>query len=114
MKKELKKQYTIYVLTILIITVLIYTFYFADIWRSEQGIETPESEYKEEPLLGPEIVNCEYLGCPAGTQFVGSSGSNVYHECHCSYAIAILPDNRVCFMNATEAEDKEYRKATVC
>lgn len=114
MKKEHKKKYSIYLLTILLLLLLGYTYYFISEWRASQGIEPKESEYREEPLLGPEIVNCEDLGCPKGTKFVGSSGSNVYHECHCSYALAILPENRLCFMNASEAEDRDYRKATVC
>lgn len=57
------------------------------------------------------VVSCEDLGCPAGSQFIGSSQSNVYHECDSSYALAILPGNRICFYNSTEAEAQGYREA---
>ncbi len=118
LRKIEKEQLLIYILTFLIIAILIYTFWFADLWRAEKGVpsssQKSESGYAEEPLLGPDVVSCEDLGCPTGTEFVGSSGSNVYHNCYCLYALAILPDNRICFMNASEAEGKGYRKATVC
>lgn len=58
--------------------------------------------------------NCESLGCSEGTQFVGSVNSDVYHQCHCSYAKRILEENLVCFVNKEEAIGKGYRAAKRC
>ena len=73
---------------------------------------TPTQTNTSKPVIpSTGVVSCEDLGCPAGSQFIGSSQSNVYHECDSSYALAILPGNRICFYNSTEAEAQGYREA---
>ena len=61
------------------------------------------------PKRDDSSLTCQNLGCPVNATFVGSRNSNVYHECDCSYALAILPENRLCFLTSLEAEDKGYR-----
>ena len=57
---------------------------------------------------------CRELGCPEYARFVGSKNSNVFHSCDCRYASSIKPENVVCFMNRTDAEQRGYREAEVC
>lgn len=57
---------------------------------------------------------CVQLGCPAGTAFVGSSGSTKYHTCTCKWAKKISIKNLVCFKNAKEATGKGYEACKTC
>lgn len=59
-------------------------------------------------------TDCEDLGCPAGTQFVGSKNSNKYHYCDCRWVKMIKPDNLVCFKNVEEAKEKCYIPCKTC
>ncbi len=89
-------------LTFLLIIFLFLVFFVFDILRENQIISSNNEK----------IITCENLGCPIGTKYVGSKNSNVFHECDCSYAIAILPENRVCFNSTEEAQEKQYRPGT--
>ncbi len=55
---------------------------------------------------------CEELGCPYGTNFVGSKNSDLYHYCHCSFAKRIKPENLVCFFGEEEAIEKGYTQSS--
>ncbi|MBI2565390.1 hypothetical protein HYV79_05420 [Candidatus Woesearchaeota archaeon] len=58
---------------------------------------------------------CEkVLGCPEGTQFVGSEISDVYHKCSCSSALRIKNENIVCFIDEESAIEQGYRSSKVC
>ena len=58
--------------------------------------------------------DCESLGCPPGTQFVGSKNSDKYHRCDCRYAKKIKIENLVCFSSREEAESQGYVGCGVC
>jgi len=58
--------------------------------------------------------DCEALGCPSGTMFVGSKSSNKYHSCGCTYAKKISSKNLVCFKSVEEAKDSGYIPCKVC
>jgi hypothetical protein len=60
----------------------------------------------------PGDPECEELGCPYGTNFVGSKNSDKYHYCSCSYAKSINSTNLVCFNNTEEAEEKGYTQSS--
>ena len=91
---------------ILVIILLLALF---GVYHLIKTYKTIEPEQTEQAEIG--FVTCEDLGCPKGTQFIASAKSNVYHECNSPYAQAILPENRVCFMNSSEAEAAGYRPA---
>jgi len=55
---------------------------------------------------------CEDLGCPYGTNFVGSKSSDLYHYCHCSHAKRIKPENLICFYSEEEAIQKGYTQSS--
>jgi hypothetical protein len=57
---------------------------------------------------------CISLGCPAGTNYVGSMKSDKYHFCSCEWARRISPANLVCFMSADEAASSGYVPCKVC
>ena len=57
---------------------------------------------------------CTELGCPAGTEFVGSINSDRYHYCWCRSAKRINPENLVCFSNKEEAQAEGYVPCGVC
>lgn len=104
-----KQQMIAPILVILIIVSLFLAYAIIHIYKDDSA----DSD-NAEPTNVPEevgLVTCEDLGCPADTQYVASSESNVYHECDSGYAQAILPQNRVCFVNSTEAEDADYKAA---
>lgn len=58
--------------------------------------------------------SCVKLGCPAGTMFVGSKNSDIYHYCSCEWAEKIKPSNLICFESKEEAEAENYRACKVC
>lgn len=60
----------------------------------------------------PGDPECEELGCPYGTNFVGSKNSDKYHYCSCSYAKSINRTNLVCFNSTEEAEEKGYTQSS--
>jgi hypothetical protein len=60
------------------------------------------------------IDSCVSLGCPSGTQFVGSKNSNKYHYCRCYYAKKIKPENLICFQSVEEAKSKGYEPCGKC
>lgn len=57
---------------------------------------------------------CVELGCPEGTQFVGSSGGTKYHYCWCSYAGGIKKENLLCFTSKEDAQARSYTACTRC
>ena len=67
---------------------------------------TQESQEQQEPEKTNE-ESCLELGCPEGTQYVGSENSDKYYECSCHYASKILEENIVCFKSELEAQDDE-------
>ena len=62
----------------------------------------------------PRASSCVQLGCDADAVVVGSSQSDVYHQCHCSYASRISGGNLRCFNSIQEAVDAGYRPAKRC
>ena len=58
--------------------------------------------------------DCEALGCPSGTMFVGSKTSKKYHSCDCTWAKKISSQNLICFKSIEEAEEKGYVPCKVC
>lgn len=58
--------------------------------------------------------DCEVLGCPPGTMFVGSKTSKKYHNCDCTWAKKISQQNLACFKSIEEAENSGYIPCKVC
>lgn len=56
---------------------------------------------------------CKELGCPSGSQFVGSVNSDKFYPCDCHYALRVKPENRVCFEIAEDAVN-EGRIRSAC
>lgn len=99
------------VVIILIILALFGLYHMIKLYKIQEPLPSsaPESQPTQQPEAG--IVSCEDLGCPEGSKYIASSESNVYHECSSGYAQTILPQNRICFYNASEAEQAGYRPA---
>jgi len=77
-----------------------------------QGEEAQEERGLDEQP--PTLSTCMELGCPEGTVVVGSINSDIYHECHCSSAQRINPENLLCFGSEEEAVASGYRAAQKC
>ncbi|MDI6826768.1 MAG: Ada metal-binding domain-containing protein [Candidatus Aenigmarchaeota archaeon] len=76
---------------------------------------TPTTAERLTGVVQPETISdCEALGCPSGTMFVGSKSSNKYHYCDCVWAKKIKPSNLVCFKSVEEAENMGYVPCKVC
>jgi len=88
------------------VIIILVLFALFGIYSIINGSKAPVQDRVEQGL-----ITCEDLGCPENTLFIGSAQSNVYHECISSYAPTILPQNRICFYTAQEAEDAGYRPA---
>jgi len=73
-----------------------------------ESTTTTTSSTSTTSTVQPGDPECEELGCPYGTNFVGSKNSDKYHYCSCSYAKSINRTNLVCFNNTEEAEEKGY------
>jgi hypothetical protein len=58
--------------------------------------------------------DCEALGCPSGTMFVGSKTSKKYHNCDCTWTKKISQQNLVCFKSIEEAQNSGYVPCKVC
>ncbi len=99
MRKAKKLKIITAVFTLLIIGFVIGIFFVADALRDTGIISVKEDK----------LVSCQKLGCPNSAKYIGSANSNVYHECDCNYALAILPENRLCFDSTQEAESLGYR-----
>lgn len=95
------------IIIVLVILALFGTYHMIRLYKAAQEPTPPPTP--EEPEVG--LISCEDLGCPEGSQYVGSSQSNVYHECSSGYAQTILSQNRICFFSAAEAEEAGYRPA---
>lgn len=80
-------------------------------FSSETTTTTEETSTTSTTIL-PGDPLCEELGCPYGTNFVGSKNSDKYHYCHCSYAKRIKPENLVCFFSEEEAIEKGYTQSS--
>lgn len=57
---------------------------------------------------------CVSLGCPSGTQFVGSKKSDKYHYCDCRWAKKINEENLRCFQSVDEAKSMGYKPCGTC
>jgi hypothetical protein len=73
---------------------------------------TTEKETNTSTTILPGDPLCEELGCPYGTNFVGSKNSDLYHYCHCSSAKRIKEENLVCFFTEEEAQEKGYTQSS--
>jgi len=60
------------------------------------------------------VDECTSLGCPGGTQFVGSKSSDKYHYCNCTWAKKIKPENLICFQSKEEAQGEGYVPCGTC
>ncbi|MBI5065204.1 serine protease [Candidatus Woesearchaeota archaeon] len=83
---------------------------FLDLVKSGELEKLKQEEIKEN-IFDKEKGDddCEKLGCIAGTQFVGSNNSDVYHVCSSSYVSRIKPENLICFPTEESAVDNGYR-----
>ena len=77
-----------------------------------ESTTTTTSSISTTSTIQPGDPECEELGCPYGTNFVGSKNSKKYHYCSCSYAKSINPENLICFNNTEEAEEKGYAQSS--
>ena len=77
-----------------------------------ESTTTTTSSTSTTSTVQPGDPECEELGCPYGTNFVGSKNSDMYHYCSCSYAKSINPENLICFNNTEEAEEKGYTQSS--
>lgn len=68
------------------------------VWADYEGAET----------------DCVALGCPDGTQLVGSERSDKYHRCGCVWADKIRKENLICFNSTAEAVAAGYTPCSVC
>ena len=66
----------------------------------------------EEPA--PTSDPCVSIGCPEGTQYVGSKKSDKYHYCTCRWAKEIYKENLICFTSVADAQSKGYVACKVC
>jgi len=104
-----KQQIIAPIIVVIVIIALFAGYHLIKIYKAAQEGPVVPTEEGGPPVPG--LIICEDLGCPEGSQYIGSSESNVYHECSSGYAQTILPQNRMCFYNATEAEQAGYRPA---
>lgn len=78
-------------------------------------LTTTTAEQLKNALVQQETnSDCEALGCPSGTMFVGSKNSNKYHYCDCASAKKISSKNLVCFKSIEEAKDSGYIPCKIC
>ena len=73
-----------------------------------ESTSTTTSSSSSSSTIQPGDPECEELGCPEGTNFVGSVNSDMYHYCSCSHAKRINSENLVCFSTKEEAEEQGY------
>jgi hypothetical protein len=96
----------LFVLTVLAILILFSIFYYLEDWRVDHVQQTPDPE----DVLTSGMLACMELGCPFGTNYIGSSSGEVYHDCTTSQARSINEENRVCFSSTSDAVDQGYRR----
>ncbi len=101
--KEYIGRFVVAILVVIAISTMFLVYYYLDV--------TEDAGTSANEISSEDIADCIDIGCPEGTVYVGSSESNVYHKCHSGYAVTILPQNRLCFYNASEAEAAGYRPA---
>jgi hypothetical protein len=77
-------------------------------------ISTTEEQVKDVPVQSETNSDCEALGCPSGTMYVGSKTSKKYHNCDCTWAKKISQQNLACFKDIEEAESSGYVPCKVC
>lgn len=106
-REELMEKIGVFVLVLLTILFMFVLYMVLDEWRANQQI-SPANQ--PQALLTEGMLACVELGCPPGTQFVGSRQSDLYHECDSSYARAIKKENLLCFKDASDAVAQGYRK----
>ena len=75
---------------------------------------TTEEQSTGIPVQSETNSDCEALSCPPGTMFVGSKTSKKYHNCDCTWAKKISPQNLACFKDIEEAENSGYIPCKVC
>jgi hypothetical protein len=75
---------------------------------------TTEEQTTVIPVQSETNSDCEALGCPPGTMFVGSKTSKKYHNCDCTWAKKISKQNLACFKDIEEAENSGYIPCKVC
>ena len=81
---------------------------------TEQSTTTQETTTTEETTTIESTDECVNLGCPEGTQFVGSKNSDKYHYCNCTWAKKIKTENLLCFQGVEEAKADGYVPCKVC
>ena len=105
-RKELFEKGLLFFIVIVSILALFFIYMHLDDWRADKGF----ASQPEETITSGSLA-CIELGCPVGTDFIGSKQGNIYHECDSSYSKAILEENRVCFPSAVEANARGYRES---
>ncbi|HLC56135.1 MAG TPA: thermonuclease family protein [Candidatus Nanoarchaeia archaeon] len=85
----------------------------------QDELETAELEAKQQHLglwkdYKESLSDCQKLGCPVNTQFVGSKNSNYFYDCNCVYASRIKKDNLICFSNKEDAINASYKQLRGC
>ena len=106
-RQETIEKLGIFVIVIITLCVMFLAYNFLGDWRTEQGIVGND----EEVMITSGSMTCLELGCPIGTDFIGSRNSDLFHECSSSHAKRINEENRICFKSASEAVAQGYKKA---
>lgn len=80
--------------------------------------ETPPASETPQEQTSSGDPECVALGCPDGTNYVGSINSDKYHKCSCRWAHedqgGIKKENLNCFKDKSDAESQEYIPCSVC
>jgi len=103
---DISGKMALFVIVVMAILALFFVYMYLDEWRVDKGLAN-----QPEATITSGSLTCIELGCPVGTDFMGSKQGNVYHECDSSYSKAILEENRVCFPSAVEANARGYRES---
>ncbi len=106
-RRETLEKFGIFIIVLIAFGLMFAIYGFLGEWRTEQGIVSND----EEVMITSGTMVCLELGCPIGTDFIGSKNSNLFHDCASSYARAIKEENRICFSSASEAVAQGYTKA---
>lgn len=59
-------------------------------------------------------ARCEQLGCPPGTIAIASKNGDVFYNCACSMAFAIMPENMACYTTLQEPISEGLRETKRC
>ena len=96
----------LFVMAVIAMLIMFSIFYYLEDWRA---VHFPEQEQEPEDVLTSGMLACIELGCPAGTNYIGSVNGATYHACDSTIARSINEENRVCFNSIDDAVSLDYR-----